>query len=270
MDRIIFLGDIFGKPGRRFLKAKLPEIIEEYKPDLVIANGENASGGLGLEAKAYLEIIKSGVQIITTGNHIWQKKDLLKFLEDYSDTLIRPANYPEGTPGYGSCIFQLPSGKKIGIFNLLGRVFIPDLVDCPFRKADSILSEKIFSKVDYSILDFHAEATSEKISMGFHLDGRVGAVLGTHTHVQTADERILPKGTAFITDVGMCGPHNSVIGVSPDTIIQRFMTARQTKFEVAGGISQINGVCLDFDPTTNKVSSIKRIRLIESKDSISQ
>ncbi|NLM44679.1 MAG: TIGR00282 family metallophosphoesterase [Clostridiales bacterium] len=253
---ILFIGDIFGRTGRRLLKDNLKKIIEKYKIDFTIANGENSAGGIGITKEIYTELISYGIDVITLGNHAWAQKQIFDFIDD-ANRLVRPANYPYGTPGKPYVIIE-SKGKKIAVINLCGRVFM-DCLECPFKTADKILNE-IEKKADIIILDFHAEATSEKVAMGWYLDGRVSAVLGTHTHVQTADERVLPKGTGYITDVGMTGPINSVLGVKKDIIIKKFLTSLPSKFEAAEDSGQINGVILGINDD-NLVSYINRLKI---------
>ncbi|HQE67654.1 MAG TPA: TIGR00282 family metallophosphoesterase, partial [Bacillota bacterium] len=217
---ILFIGDVVGRPGRNYLCTNLKRLVEENNIDFVIINGENSAGGVGITRSTYDELLGMGADIITLGNHSWAKKEVLEFIED-AERLIRPANYPEGTPGKGFRIAE-KAGKRIAVINLSGRVFM-DCIDCPFKAADKILNE-LKNEADVIIVDFHAEATSEKLAMGWYLDGRVHAVLGTHTHVQTSDERILPGGTAYITDVGMTGPIDSILGVEKETVIRKFIT----------------------------------------------
>lgn len=252
---LLIIGDICGEPGRAMAKKQIPRLRHEHRIDVVIANGENSAGGVGITKKVFDELMGFGVDIITSGNHIWDKKDIYQFIDD-ADHLIRPANYPPGAPGKGCCVY--PYGeKKIGVINLSGRSFMPPM-DCPFRKADEILS-KIQDTCDVIVLDFHAETTSEKMAMGWYLDGRVSCVVGTHTHVQTADERILPKGTAYITDLGMVGPWNSVLGVEKDLIIKKFMTGLPVRFNIAAGPNVFCGIVVSIDEETNRAVEIKRI-----------
>jgi metallophosphoesterase (TIGR00282 family) len=256
----LFVGDIVGSTGRKILKNSLKNIKRDYKIDIVIANGENAAGGKGITLSTYKEIIESGVDLITMGNHIWDKKDIFNFIED--SKIIRPLNYPPGTPGRGSYILK-KNNTSIGVINASGRIYL-DCLDCPFRAVDKEI-EKIKDKTDIIILDFHGEATSEKTAMGYYLDGRVSAVIGTHTHVQTADERILPKGTGYITDAGMTGPYNSILGVGVDIIISKFIHQIPQKFEIAEGQGQLNGVVLYFDPK-NRLTKIERLFLKDNLD----
>ena len=223
----------------------LPGIIEKYWIDFVVANCENAAAGFGVTAEIVEELYASHIDVLTSGNHIWDKKEVMTFVEDY-ETLLRPANYPEGAPGRGSVVIPAPDGSPIGVINLAGRIFMNPL-DCPFRTAEREI-EKMGKKARTIIVDMHAEATSEKIAMGWYLDGRVSAVLGTHTHVQTADERILPEGTAYITDVGMTGPFDSVIGIKKESILQRFLLQIPNKFDIAKGDVRLQGVMVDITP----------------------
>lgn len=260
MIRLIMIGDIVGRPGRRAVKDNLPGLVQEQNIDFVIANGENAAGGNGLTREIARELFACGVNVITMGNHVWNKKEILNFI-DNETRLIRPANYPPGTPGKGYGIYNTKNNIKIGVFNLSGRIFMPDL-DCPFRSASSILPI-LKEKSNIILLDFHAEATSEKIALAYYLDNKISAFCGTHTHVQTADERILPGGTAYITDVGMTGPYESVIGVKKELVIEKFITQMPRKFEVAAGLFQFNAVRIDIDEDTGKAISITRIQNYE-------
>lgn len=260
---VLFFGDIVGRPGRNLLKEQASVLRNKFCPDLVVANGENASGGLGIEAKTASEIFDAGVDLITTGNHIWSKKEAYPYLEQNSARIIRPLNYPQDCPGKGWTIWTSSSGVKVSLINVLGRVFIDDLVDCPFRALDKVLDAKP-QDVKICLVDFHAEATSEKLALAYYLDGRVSAVLGTHTHVQTSDERILTGGTGYITDVGMCGPYNSILGVRPELIVKRFLTAMPQKFELANGARILNGVILKLDVETGKTLEISRINSVFS------
>jgi metallophosphoesterase (TIGR00282 family) len=249
------IGDIVGRSGRRAVKDNLPGLIRELAVDFVIANGENAAGGNGITREIVRELYKLGVNVITMGNHVWHNKDIFSFI-DQDSRIIRPANYPPGAPGQGFGIYEV-SNIKVAVINLSGRVFMPSL-DCPFRKVDEILS-CITEKARIVVVDFHAEATSEKIALGWYLNGRVSAVCGTHTHVQTADERVLPGGTAYITDLGMTGPRDSVIGVETKLVLEKFYTQMPRRFEVASGLYQFNGVVLEIDTDTGKALTIERI-----------
>ncbi|MCR4399895.1 MAG: TIGR00282 family metallophosphoesterase [Syntrophomonadaceae bacterium] len=255
--RVLFVGDIVGRPGRRAVASLVPRIVRERQVDFVIANGENAAGGKGITATAVDEIIGAGVDVITMGNHVWDNREVFSFIDD-EPRLIRPANYPGDCPGQGSHVYTAGGGVRVGIINLSGRVFMAPLDD-PFRMAD-LLVEDLSHRCDIIIVDFHAEATSEKQAMGWYLDGRVHAVLGTHTHVQTSDERILPQGTAYITDVGMTGPADSVLGMERGQALARFLTQRPQRLEVAKGRSQLDAVLLSFDDRTWKAESIERLR----------
>lgn len=253
---ILIIGDICGRPGRHTTARLLPELKERHSVDFVIANGENSAGGVGITASVLNELLSMGIDLVTTGNHVWDKKEIFSFI-DSEERLIRPANYPPGTPGKGYQIVR-KAGKLIGIINLAGRVFMPP-VDCPFRQADDILN-KIHESCDIIIVDFHAETTSEKIALGWYLDGRVSCVVGTHTHVQTADERILPRGTAYISDLGMVGPMNSVLGVEKDAVVKKFLTGLPARFTVAGGPTQFCAVLVKIDENTNMPIAITRIQ----------
>lgn len=254
--RILMIGDIVGKPGRKATATLLPQIISEHKIDFVIANGENAAGGRGINREITDEFLRLGIEVITMGNHVWDNRDILGFI-DNEPRIIRPANYPEDCPGQGYNIYSGPFGRRIAVINLSGRVFMASL-ECPFRTVDYIL-RRIQDQADIILVDIHAEATSEKQALGWYLDGRVTAVFGTHTHVQTADETILPGGTAYITDVGMTGPWQSVLGVKTKQVIERFLTQRPGHFEVAGGPIQLNAILLDIDDSSLLPVSIKRI-----------
>jgi len=256
--KLLFIGDIIGKPGREALSRELHRIVDRHRVDLVIANGENAAGGFGLTAETAQELFKCGVQMITSGNHIWDKKDSLEYIKR-EERIVRPANYPEGTPGRGATLVSTPGGVKVGILNLEGRVFMNNL-DCPFRCADREIA-KLKEETPIIFVDFHAEATSEKVSLGWYLDGRVSAVVGTHTHVQTADERILTAGTAYMTDAGMTGSFDSVIGVRKEDAIEKFITQRPAKFEVAKKDIRINGVVIEVDEKSGLALSIERINI---------
>jgi metallophosphoesterase (TIGR00282 family) len=256
--RILFIGDIVGKAGRRAVATLLEGLVEREGIDFTIANGENAAGGIGITPAISREILERGVNVITSGNHIWAKKEIIPFL-DGEERILRPANYPDGAPGTGSRIFTTWRGEKIGVMNLEGRVFMKSL-DCPFAAADKELME-LKKEVDCTIVDFHAEATSEKMALGWFLDGKASAVLGTHTHVQTSDERILPGGTAYITDVGMTGPIASVIGIRQTVAIQRFLTQMPRKFDVASRDIELQGVILEVNPNNGKSESIRRLKV---------
>lgn len=257
--RILILGDVVGRPGRSAIRDLVPELIKSEGIDLAIANAENSAGGMGVDIKSAEEMIAAGVHVLTSGNHIWKKKEIYPFLENRS-RLIRPANYPAGAPGQGWVEWRGERGLRALVLNIQGRVFMPSQVDDPFRAAETILTEHGgYSRV--VVVDMHAEATSEKIAMGWFLDGRASVVFGTHTHVQTADERILPGGTAFITDLGMCGPLDSVIGIEKDLVIEGFMTGLPRKFAVAKENVALQGIITEVDETTGRARSIRRIRV---------
>jgi len=256
--RVMILGDVMGRPARRAVRDLVPALIEKEEIDLAIANAENAAGGMGVDIKSANELLSAGVQVLTSGNHIWKKKEIYPFLDDHA-SLIRPANFPAGAPGKGWCLWQR-NGLRALIINLQGRVFMPNHVDDPFRCVDEILKQQaVNSRV--VIVDMHAEATSEKYAMGWYLNGRASIVYGTHTHVQTADERILPAGTAYITDVGMCGPLDSVIGMEKETVIRGFITQLPRQFEVAQDNVVLQGIVVDVDETNGQAREIRRLRV---------
>ncbi|WP_031514502.1 TIGR00282 family metallophosphoesterase [Desulfofalx alkaliphila] len=254
--RVLMIGDVVGRAGRRAVKDCLPSLKVELGINFVIANGENAAGGNGITKTVANELFSYGVDMLTMGNHVWNKKEIYEYLPKES-RIIRPANYPPGAPGNGYNIYTVNKGVRIAVINLVGRVFMPE-VDCPFRKADQLI-EEIGDRADLILVDFHAEATSEKVAMGWYLDGRVTALVGTHTHVQTADERILPGGTAYITDLGMTGPRNSVIGVRTDIILRKFKTGLPQRFEVANTDYQFNAVVISIDEYTLRATDIMRV-----------
>jgi metallophosphoesterase (TIGR00282 family) len=256
--RILFIGDILGHPGRRIVKEALPLLRQELQPDLVLANAENAAAGFGITPSLVEELLDLDIAVLTSGNHIWDKKEIYPYFRDQvNGRLLRPANYPGDAPGRGLFVGKTPAGIGYAVINLQGRVFMPAL-DCPFRKADELL-RSIPEDVKIRIVDIHAEATSEKQALGWYLDGRVTAVLGTHTHVPTADETILPQGTAYLTDVGMTGPYESIIGMDRQAVIQRFLNQMPARFEVAKGDVRFSGVLLEADPETGRAFSIQRI-----------
>ncbi len=256
--KILFIGDIVGKPGRKAVSEFVPLLISERKIDLVIANCENAAAGFGVTREIVEELYGSRIDVLTSGNHIWNKREVLEFIGDY-ETLLRPANYPATTPGSGAVLIPTAKGEYVGVLNLAGRIFMHP-IDCPFVTAKNKIAE-LKAKTKVIVVDIHAEATSEKRALGWYLDGEVSAVLGTHTHVQTADEEILPQGTAYISDVGMTGPFDSVIGVKKDLIIERFLTQMPNKFDVAKGDIRMQGVILDIDSISGKANSIERISI---------
>ncbi len=255
--RILFIGDIIGSPGRSAVSLHLPGLKKKEKIDFVVANGENAAGGFGLTPKVAEQLFSCGIDGLTSGNHIWDKKDIVETLAK-DNRILRPANYPPGVIGFGSTVIST-QGKKLGVINLSGRVFMREL-DCPFRTALGEI-EGLKERVEVVVVDMHAEATSEKIAMGWYLDGKVSAVIGTHTHVQTADERILPEGTAYITDVGMVGSLDSVIGVKKDIILERFLTQLPVHLDVAKENVALHAVLVEIDEDTAKAVSIKRIEI---------
>ena len=255
--KILFIGDIVGSPGRNAIKTLVPRIKKEKKIDLVVANGENAAGGSGLTPRLAEELFGYGVEVITSGDHIWKRREIVETL-DSDDRILRPLNYPKGTPGFGATVVKTKKGVKVGVMNLTGRTFM-EPVECPFRTAKEKCSE-LKKETPIIIIDFHAEATSEKIALAWYLDGSASAVAGTHTHVQTADERIFPKGMAYITDLGMTGPHDSVIGRKVEQILTRFITQLPTRFEMAEENVQLQGVVIDIDEKTGKAKSIERVQ----------
>jgi metallophosphoesterase (TIGR00282 family) len=254
--KILFIGDIVGKPGRRAVRELLPGIVKEHDIDFVIANCENAASGFGITKDIVDELLRYDIDVLTSGNHIWDKKEVIEFIEDY-EYLLRPANYPDGNPGWGSAVTPAVSGDGIGVINLEGRIFMRAL-DCPFKKAKEEI-ERIKTRAAIVIVDMHAEATSEKKALGWFLDGQVTAVVGTHTHVQTADEEVLPGGTAYISDVGMTGPFDSVIGIKTESIIERFLTQVPNRFDVAKKDIRLQGVVIDVDEKSGQSRDIKRI-----------
>jgi len=252
------MGDVVGKPGVLAIRTLLPRLIAHHGLDLVVANAENSEGGAGISQESAEALLKSEVNLLTSGNHIWSKRQIIPWLERHPDLLLRPANYPKGAPGKGHTVIQTPGGRKLGVINLEGRVFMKPLDD-PFSLALELVAE-LRKQTPCILVDMHCEATSEKNAMGALLDGKVSAVVGTHTHVQTADERILPGGTAFITDVGMVGPLDSVIGIRKELSVERFLTQRPTGFEVAKGLVYLQGVVVDMDDDTGRARSITRVR----------
>ncbi len=261
--KLLFLGDIVGRPGRDLIRRHVRALAAHHGADLVIANGENAAGGAGITRENMLEIRSAGVDVITTGNHVWDKRETLEFIGN-EPRLLRPANYPEGTPGAGSCVVTAADGVRVGIVNVMGRVFL-QAIDDPFRVAAREIERVKADGAAVVFVDMHAETTSEKIARSDFLDGRVAAVIGTHTHVQTADERILPGGTACLTDVGMTGAHAGVIGIDKDAIIARFMTGLPGKFDIATGEPRLNGVAIVVDESTGRATGITRISLSEDQ-----
>jgi metallophosphoesterase (TIGR00282 family) len=263
--QILFIGDIFGSPGRKIVRDHLGHIVETNKVDLVIANAENSAAGFGITREIGDQLLDWGVDVMTSGNHIWDKKEALDYIGT-EPRLLRPANYPAGAPGNGSYLARTRDGRSVGVVNVMGRVFMLN-IDDPFSVVLREI-EALKERTRIVFVDFHAEATSEKIAMGWHLDGKATAVVGTHTHVQTADERILPKGTAYLTDVGMTGPHDSIIGVEIQAALGRFLTALPTRFETATENPRLNAVIVDADEQSGRATDIERLSL--SADDIQQ
>ena len=261
--KLLFLGDIVGRPGRDLIRRHVRALAARHGADLVIANGENAAGGAGITRENMLEILSAGVDVITTGNHVWDKRETLEFIGN-EPRLIRPANYPEGTPGFGSYIATAGNGVRVGVINVMGRIFL-NAIDDPFRVAEREIARVKEHGAQVIFVDFHAEATSEKLALTYYLDGKVAAVIGTHTHVQTADERILPGGTAALTDVGMTGPHDGVIGMDKNSVIARFVSGLPARFESASGDPRLHGVAISVDPATGRATAIERISLTEDQ-----
>jgi metallophosphoesterase (TIGR00282 family) len=262
--RVLFIGDIVGSPGRQIVHDRLADIVAQRQIDLVIANGENSASGFGITPRLADELLQTGIEVLTGGNHSWDRREILEYMP-HQPRLLRPGNFPEGNPGSGLYVGTAKNGVKYAVLNLQGRVFLPAIED-PFRKADSELA-KLPADVAFVLVDMHAETTSEKIAMGWYLDGRVTAVVGTHTHVATADEHVLPQGTAFITDVGMTGPHGGVIGMERNGIIKRFLDGLPLRFDVASGDVQMNCVLVETDDDRPRnaagrlrASSIERLR----------
>ncbi|MEN0666240.1 TIGR00282 family metallophosphoesterase [Caldifermentibacillus hisashii] len=256
--KILFIGDVVGEPGRKTVAEYLPKLKVKYHPTFTIVNGENAAAGKGITEKIYRQFLELGVQIITMGNHTWDNKDIFEFI-DHAKYLIRPANFPENNPGKGIVYVKINS-FELAVINLQGRTFLPP-IDCPFQKAEQLVNEAK-KRTPYIFVDFHAEATSEKQAMGWFLDGRVSAVVGTHTHVQTADNRVLPRGTAFITDVGMTGIYDSILGVNKETVLRKFLTNLPSRFEVPKhGRTQLCGIVVEINDKTGLAKNIERIIL---------
>jgi metallophosphoesterase (TIGR00282 family) len=251
--KILFIGDIVGSPGRKIVHERLADILAQREIDLCIANGENAASGFGITPRLTEDLLASGIEVITSGNHIWDRKDILDFIP-HEPRLLRPANFPNGSPGSGLYLNRAKNGTSYAVLNLQGRTFMAP-IDDPFRTAAQELA-RIPPDVKVIVVDMHAEATSEKQAMGWYLDGKVSAVIGTHTHVATADSRVLPGGTAYITDVGMTGPHDSIIGMEKHGVLQRFLDAMPARFVVAEGNVQMNTVLLDVDESTGRARSI--------------
>jgi metallophosphoesterase (TIGR00282 family) len=258
--KVLFIGDIFGEPGRRAVARAVPRLVAKHQIDVVIGNGENVAGGFGITPELAEELFEIGIGVITTGNHAWDKKEILDYIPR-EPRLLRPANYPEGVPGRGSYVLETPGGEQLAVLHLMGRAYMPTL-DCPFQVAKRELIN-LKKRAAAVIVDMHAEATSEKMAMGHYLDGEVTAVVGTHTHVQTADEQILPRGTAYLTDIGMTGPLHSVIGVKKELAIEKFLTGMPRRFEVASGPAIFCAALIHLDARIGKALSIERIRLVD-------
>ena len=256
--RILFVADIYARPGRRAAAECIPRLIQERAIDLCIANGENAAGGFGMTDNIVKKLHAYGVDIITSGNHIWNRADFVRRLSQH-DRVLRPFNYPEGAPGKGSVVAEDRSGRRVGVVNLQGRTFMAD-IDCPFQRGRAEV-ERLRSEAPVVFVDIHAEATAEKIALAFHLDGLASAVIGTHTHIQTADERILPQGTAFLTDAGMTGVRDSVIGTRPGIAVGRFLDQVPARFKPADGIPYFNGAIVDIDEASGRAQAIERLQI---------
>ena len=256
--KILFIGDIFGKPGRDIAQRAIPALVATHDIDLVIANVENSAAGFGVTGDIAETILRYGVDVMTSGNHVWDKKEVLEYIPR-QPRLLRPANFPAGVPGRGTWVGSTRTGEPVAVINVMGRVFMTPLDD-PFAVVLREI-EAARAKARVIIVDFHAEATSEKVAMGWHLDGRVTAIFGTHTHVQTADERLLPKGTAYLTDVGMTGPYDSIIGVTVEAALGRFVTGMPTRFEAATGPARLNAIVITADPATGRALGIERLNL---------
>jgi metallophosphoesterase (TIGR00282 family) len=258
--KLLVIGDIMGEPGRRIIARRLPKLIAQERIDLVIGNGENVAGGFGITEELAKDLFGMGFAAITLGNHAWDKKETADYIVR-EPRLLRPANYPEDVPGQGSVVVETARGERLAIIQVMGRVFMPTL-DCPFRAAERELA-RVKADTPAVLVDMHAEASSEKMAMGHFLDGRVSAVVGTHTHVQTADEQILPNGTAYITDIGMTGPLDSVIGIKKELAIEKFLTGMPRRFEVAAGPAVLCAVVVDIDSILGKATRIERVRIID-------
>jgi len=256
--RLLFLGDVVGRPGRRALRVLLPRLVAREEVQLVVANGENASGGKGIDPEGAEELLDAGVDVLTSGNHIWQHTAILDYLRE-TRRLLRPLNLAPGVPGTGAVVHATKRpGPRVGVLNLIGRVFMGP-AECPFHAAERAVAE-LRRETPVILVDMHGEATSEKVAMGRFLDGKVSAVIGSHTHVQTADESILPGGTAYLTDAGMCGPETSVLGVKTEQVLRRFLTQMPTRFEVASGPVLVQGALIDVDGATGRATAIRRVQ----------
>ena len=256
MLTVLFLGDVVGEPGRNAVMARLPELKEQHTIDFIVVNGENAAGGRGITAKITIDLLRAGVAVVTTGDHVWDQKDILSFI-DTEPRLLRPVNYPPGAPGNGSIVLETAKGK-IGVINVQCRTFMQPILDNPFRAMETTVA-KMREETPNIVVDVHGETTSEKIAMGRFLDGKVSAVLGTHTHVQTADEQILPGGTAFLCDAGMCGPVNSILGRAVEPIMRRFVSNLPATFPVAAGEVRLHGALIQIDEKTGRALHIRRV-----------
>jgi len=257
--KLLFIGDIVGRSGRDLVRRGLKALVHMHGIDVVLANGENAAGGAGLTREVADDLFKSGIDVLTSGNHVWDKREVLAFIDD-EPRLIRPANYPTGAPGAGSYVWRNAADLRVGVINILGRVFLAN-VDDPFAIVRTHIARVREAGAKLIVVDFHAEATSEKLALGWYLDGQVTAVIGTHTHVQTADERVLPFGTAYVTDVGMTGPHDGVIGMERSSVIARFTTGLPSRFEPATGDPRLHAVIVTADASTGRATSIERVSL---------
>jgi len=256
MLRILFLGDIMGEPGRKAVIGSLAEMKRELGADFVVVNGENAAGGRGITPKITIDLLRAGVAVVTTGDHVWDQAEIVPHF-DLEPRLLRPLNYPPGTPGAGSIVLETSKGK-VGVINAQGRTFMKQELENPFVMIEAEV-ERLREETPILLVDFHAEATSEKVAMGRFLDGKVSAVVGTHTHVQTADERVLPGGTAFLCDAGMCGVTDSVIGSAPEPVVRKFVTAMPSRFLLAKGAVELRGAVLDVDPDSGCAAGIERV-----------
>lgn len=262
--RILFFGDVVGKPGREVLARRLPDLRRSHRADLIVVNGENAAGGTGITAQICRELFDLGADVITLGNHAWDKREIATYIDE-EPRLIRPLNFPAGTPGYGYHVVRKSGRPAVAVLQAQGRVFSPQLLEDPFRAIESAV-ESLRDQAAIILVDFHAEATSEKLAMGWFLDGRVSAVIGTHTHVQSADGQILPGGTAYLTDVGMCGPWVSVIGMDKELVLERFLTQMPVRLEVARGPAVLSAVLVEIEPGSGKATAIMPILERESAE----
>lgn len=257
---LLFIGDVVGSLGRDMVKEYLPKLKEKYRPHLTIINGENAASGKGITEKIYRQFLENGAQVVTLGNHAWDNREIFEFISD-AKNLVRPANFPEGTPGKG-IVYAKINDLEVAVINLQGRTFMSPL-DCPFKKADELI-EQARKRTPFVFVDFHAEVTSEKQAMGWYLDGKVSAVVGTHTHVQTADDRILPGGTAYLTDVGMTGPYDGILGVEKEAVLKRFLTSLPVRFDIPKeGRGQLSAVVIELDRKTGLAKKMNRVLINE-------